>query len=798
MADISGLENVINGIVEFNSRLDRIVANTELTAESVIETIPASQPEGARLKDSVDFSKRMSDQLAAIYACIEKSYDSLMVSNSYLKPIMEDIATITMFLTELTAVKPGIPVKPSGKVDVSKMSRTGIAKAEDVYKGILKEKEAESARKVGGSKGKGRVEREDKRDTFEGLGLTGAIVSSFIDIGREMVLLTQGFANLITSGFKKFLKSGIGKKIANVFAGAFKIAQDIAGDLKKAWNKLADSKYMKPVVSAIASVSKAIYRVISNISSYIAGIFKRITPGLTKIAGKIIDKLPSVRKIVDIGKAAFGRVFGEKQGKEPAGTEKETQRPEGRATPERKEKKGILGKIDIGIQSVLKVAKALRVLARGFGNVVKSIMINLADGVKAFGDTKVLKGSAALLVVSGALFVTTKALKEFQDISWESLLKGGAALLGLAGTARLIGGMKSDILAGALGIAALGGALWLASKGFEAFGELDWSALGKAAVGLGGLALAGAAIGAAAELILPGALAIAALGGALWVAGKGFNSFAEIDWDTIKVAFGAVAGIGVIGALLGAASPAILAGSMALGAISVALVAFGAAMKVVGSGMDDMVSSLEKLSKIGGFGLLKVAAGITAIGASMAAFAIGSVVSGLSNLVTKFLSLGSDTPIEQLIKLGTVGSGIESAAAGLDKLAEVMKKMSDLPKGAMDAINEFPWIKATAFAAVGGEMEVSREDTTVRVGARIVSPQEDAMTANVAGAKISAYQKETEDISAEMTTSMIAPSVAQQASAPVVTNTSNVSSVIYNNTNIPDRTTIFTTPAFAY
>lgn len=90
----------------------------------------------------------------------------------------------------------------------------------------------------------------------------------------------------------------------------------------------------------------------------------------------------------------------------------------------------------------------------------------------------VLKGAAAILILSGALFVAAKAFQEFAEVEWESIAKGGVALLGLTGIAFLLGKMKGPILEGAIAIGILGAALIplgyalkLAAPGIEAFGE---------------------------------------------------------------------------------------------------------------------------------------------------------------------------------------------------------------------------------------------------------------------------------------------------------------------------------------
>ena len=98
--------------------------------------------------------------------------------------------------------------------------------------------------------------------------------------------------------------------------------------------------------------------------------------------------------------------------------------------------------------------------------------------LKGIDMKQVLKGAAAILILSAALFVAAKAFQEFAEVEWESIAKGGVALAGLAGVAFLLGKMTGPILKGAIAIAILGAALIplsyalnLAAPGIEAFGK---------------------------------------------------------------------------------------------------------------------------------------------------------------------------------------------------------------------------------------------------------------------------------------------------------------------------------------
>lgn len=280
---------------------------------------------------------------------------------------------------------------------------------------------------------------------------------------------------------------------------------------------------------------------------------------------------------------------------------------------------GILGGIGAGLKAL---GKGIGGLGKGIGDAIKGILTGISDGIASFGKKEVLQGAAALVILSGSLYIASKALQEFNKVDWESIAKGGVTLLGLAGVAMLLGKAGPEMIIGA------------------------------AAIGI--------------------------LGAALWVTGKALEMFAGLEWETIGKGFAALAGLGVIGAIAGTAAPLILLGAAAIGAMGLALIPFAAAMAIAAPSMDQFADGMKKLGEVGGGTLLGVAAGLTALGAAMVAFGAGQAAAGLGNLVSNLLSIGSDSPIEQLIKIGKAGPGIAQAADGMSKLADAMAKFSKL------------------------------------------------------------------------------------------------------------------------
>ena len=304
---------------------------------------------------------------------------------------------------------------------------------------------------------------------------------------------------------------------------------------------------------------------------------------------------------------------------------------------------GLMAGIGAGLKSL---GGGLGSLGRGLGRGIQGLLTGIARGIAAFGNPKVLLGAGAMVILSGALYITSKALQEFADVEWESVAKGGVALLGLAGIGMLLGAAGPSMIIGAGAMVILAGALWLTGEALQKFQEMDWETIGKGMVALGGLGVLGAMAGAAAPLLIAGAAALGLLGGALW--------------------------------------------------------AIGEAMQAVGEGFQSMTNGLERLAALDGENLSKVGSGLIDLGAGMAVFGAGQAAAGLGTLVSNLLTIGQDSPVEQLMKIGSVGDGLVNASVGVRDLAEGMKAFAGVDSDTMDAVGDFPWDEATEFVKAGG------------------------------------------------------------------------------------------------
>jgi len=152
---------------------------------------------------------------------------------------------------------------------------------------------------------------------------------------------------------------------------------------------------------------------------------------------------------------------------------------------------------------------------------------------------EIVKGSLAVLAMSGATFLFALALKTSVD-AMPNLGQIGLLILGLGGLALtygIIGSFATNILLGALAVAGIGLSLWLLSNPLKTIaGTLNESGdvLWKLPVLLTGLGVVYAAAGVpvVAGLIVLGAAAFAAIGGSLLLIAAGIKSMSEISMTT--------------------------------------------------------------------------------------------------------------------------------------------------------------------------------------------------------------------------------------------------------------------------
>ena len=298
------------------------------------------------------------------------------------------------------------------------------------------------------------------------------------------------------------------------------------------------------------------------------------------------------------------------------------------------------------------------------------------------------KGGTGMLAAAGALVLLVGigpipgALQNLANIDWGTVGKALIILGGIALAGKL---MKT----GAVGLLLGAAALTLMVRGaLVPLQEIEWSTIGKAVVSLLVIGAVGAVLGSVAGPMALGALSLGLLGLALIPFTYSLLQFQELEWSTIGKALVSLLVIGAVGAVLGIASPLIIAGALALGALGLGLIPLAAGIALIVPSFELFLPMIEKLSNINAGNLLLLGPAMVGLAAGLLALVagetIGKVLDGLGSL------FGGDGPLDKLIKLGEVAEPILKLKDGLDSLGEIDLddlKISGEPDVAVEGIN---------------------------------------------------------------------------------------------------------------
>lgn len=300
------------------------------------------------------------------------------------------------------------------------------------------------------------------------------------------------------------------------------------------------------------------------------------------------------------------------------------------------------------------IMEPIKKIGAGIGDVFKSIFGGIADGMNKF-TPKAAIGAAAMLIVSGAVWVMSKAMQEFNSVEWDSVAKGLISMAGLAGVAMLLGKAAPQMLIGSVAMAVLGVAL------------------------------------------IPLAYAL--------------NMFNDVNWDSIAKGGVALIGFGIIAAGMGAALPFILAGALAIAALGASMMVFGAGLTVVALGLDKMtavtdgmVNTISKLKDINPAQLVGIATGLTSIGLALSVLSLSSMQGGL-------MSLFVGDPITKIAQLASAAPAISLLAASFMTLVESLKQYAEVSSNIPDT--NIKTVKEIATIAQNNIPEVSKASANV-------------------------------------------------------------------------------------
>lgn len=254
----------------------------------------------------------------------------------------------------------------------------------------------------------------------------------------------------------------------------------------------------------------------------------------------------------------------------------------------------------------LELARGLSGMAVGLGILVgASALLGKMSG-------RLIFAAPAMVLIAGAMLILAAALKIFSTMSWDDMLRAGAALAGSLGI--IVGAMAlvHSKLFAAASMVILAVAVNILAGAFKVFSTMSWDDIVRAGVAMG--VAVGIIVGAMSLLqlmgpmMIVGAASLVAASYAMIILGGAMKIFASFNWDEI--------GRGLV--MLGG-SLAILAAAMAL--MGIPLVALGGlALFVVSAGMMMLAPALAILGTMSwdaigrGLAMLAASLGILAVG----------------------------------------------------------------------------------------------------------------------------------------------------------------------------------------
>jgi hypothetical protein len=360
----------------------------------------------------------------------------------------------------------------------------------------------------------------------------------------------------------------------------------------------------------------------------------------------------------------------------------------------------------------------------------KGVLKRIADGIKEFGNNKVLRGAINIGILALSLIPLAISLKMFSSVSFGGVVAFAASLTVLVLAVRVLAEMKSQVIQGAIALGILSLAMIPLAIGLNLMKGVG---IGTIIVLAGALLVLGVAANifggmAANPLFWLGILAIAALGVALMplaismkIAAEAFEIFlGSLDIEKMMM----------LGPMLFFAAPGLLAFGLAafVAAPGLIMLAFASSLLLRSKASETLPPMLEAFAdfseRVNPMRLIAASAGILAVGGALLGFAIAGVAASaiatagnvVGNLMTLGGLLGAPAPgpfdmLKMFIAFGNLSGQLKEGASAIEEIQSSMMKfalmdtegMKDGVQAMVSAIDEFTWVlfRAKMFGGIG-------------------------------------------------------------------------------------------------
>lgn len=308
----------------------------------------------------------------------------------------------------------------------------------------------------------------------------------------------------------------------------------------------------------------------------------------------------------------------------------------------------------------------------GVAGVIAMITAATAILSKTGGGATILATATALLIMSAALTAFVGVMKLYEQLDWQTLIRGGgAAAAVILAVGLAMRGFGKGAIGGATGLIIASAALVILAKAMQMFASIGLGDMIKAVVALDVIlaSLTGAAM--AMSLAEGGATGMIIMAGAIIILAKALQIVAKIPFMDLVKAIGALAlvvglmagaaillapaipvmtGFGVALALIGGAIFLAGAGILAFAtAMGILAVVGPAAFQALSDGIHNMIDLMPQIGEaIGGF-LVSILTGVVKAAGPLAT-AIGKLLGILIDEIKKLLPKLGDL-VQKLVKV---------------------------------------------------------------------------------------------------------------------------------------------------
>jgi hypothetical protein len=290
------------------------------------------------------------------------------------------------------------------------------------------------------------------------------------------------------------------------------------------------------------------------------------------------------------------------------------------------------------------------------------LALSAAGRIIGNAGPQIIKGAIAIGIMGASLWVVGKAVQEFVGLDWKQLELAAAAITGLGVAGFAIGKYSMEIGKGVIALGLMGAALWVVGKAVQEFVGLDWKQLELAGAALVGIATIAGIMGipVVAAAIATGTGLLLLLSGALWAFGKAaisaapglkalaqsFMEFGKIDGKNLVLVAGGI--MALTGALIAFAAGGIASGvGNTVGSITDGI------SKLFGG--DSILGKLKEFAAIGpGLSLLASSLGIVGTSVNIMTSALNAFT-GLDKLQSIISAINTLDP-KKAAAFGNLGN----------------------------------------------------------------------------------------------------------------------------------------------